>query len=98
LAAGNLTGQLTATGNNHDHHDQRRGFGHRRRARGGDCGQSIPALRPAAGCRAPLADAASQTIRSNLVKQYNDIITQITTTAQDASFNGINLLNGDSSS
>ena len=43
----------------------------------------------------PLADAASQTIRASLVKQYNDIITQITTTAQDASFNGINLLNGD---
>jgi flagellin len=43
----------------------------------------------------PLADAASQTIRSNLVSQYNNIITQITTTSQDASFNGINLLNGD---
>jgi flagellin len=43
----------------------------------------------------PLADPASQTIRSSLVKQYNDIITQITTTAQDSSFNGINLLNGD---
>jgi flagellin-like hook-associated protein FlgL len=43
----------------------------------------------------PTADAASQTIRSSLVKQYNDIITQITTTSQDASFNGINLLNGD---
>ena len=43
----------------------------------------------------PLADAASQTIRSNLVAQYNNIITQITTTAQDSSFNGINLLNGD---
>ncbi|MBR1273057.1 hypothetical protein JQ629_36895, partial [Bradyrhizobium sp. AUGA SZCCT0222] len=44
---------------------------------------------------APVADAASQTIRSNLVAQYNNIIAQITTTAQDASFNGINLLNGD---
>jgi flagellin-like hook-associated protein FlgL len=44
---------------------------------------------------AAVADSASQTIRSSLVKQYNDIITQITTTAQDASFNGINLLNGD---
>jgi flagellin-like hook-associated protein FlgL len=44
---------------------------------------------------APVADAASQTIRANLVAQYNDIIAQITTTAQDASFNGINLLNGD---
>jgi flagellin len=43
----------------------------------------------------PLADAASQTIRANLVTQYNNIITQITTTSQDASFNGINLLNGD---
>src|SRR3954470_16043458 len=43
----------------------------------------------------PLADAASQAIRASLVKQYNDIITQISTTSQDASFNGINLLNGD---
>ncbi len=43
----------------------------------------------------PLADAASQTIRANLVSQYNNIIQQITTTSQDASFNGINLLNGD---
>ena len=45
---------------------------------------------------APVADAASQTIRSSLVKQYNDIITQISTTSQDASFNGINLLDGNS--
>jgi flagellin-like hook-associated protein FlgL len=44
---------------------------------------------------APVADAASQAIRSNLVSQYNNIIAQITTTAQDASFNGVNLLNGD---
>ena len=44
---------------------------------------------------APVADAASQAIRANLVGQYNNIVAQITTTAQDASFNGINLLNGD---
>jgi flagellin-like hook-associated protein FlgL len=44
---------------------------------------------------APVADPASQAIRKSLVNQYNDIITQITTTAQDSSFNGINLLNGD---
>jgi hypothetical protein len=44
---------------------------------------------------AAVADAASQTIRANLVAQYNNVITQITTTSQDASFNGINLLNGD---
>ncbi len=45
---------------------------------------------------APVADAVSQAARSSLVTQYNQIITQITTTAQDSSFNGINLLNGDS--
>jgi flagellin-like hook-associated protein FlgL len=44
---------------------------------------------------APVADPTSQAIRSSLVSQYNNIIAQITTTAQDASFNGINLLNGD---
>src|ERR1700737_269994 len=43
----------------------------------------------------PTADAGSQAIRSSLVSQYNNIITQISTTAQDSSFNGINLLNGD---
>lgn len=31
-----------------------------------------------------------------MVTQYNQILSQITTTAQDASFNGVNLLNGDS--
>jgi flagellin-like hook-associated protein FlgL len=44
---------------------------------------------------APTADASSQATRSSLVSQYNNIITQITTTAQDSSFNGINLLFGD---
>ena len=48
-----------------------------------------------AAVAAPVADAASQAIRANLVAQYNNIITQITTTSQDSSFNGINLLNGD---
>jgi flagellin-like hook-associated protein FlgL len=43
----------------------------------------------------PTADAASQATRANLVAQYNSIITQITNTAQDSSFNGVNLLNGD---
>ena len=44
---------------------------------------------------APVADAVSQATRASLVSQYNQILTQIITTAQDASFNGINLLNGD---
>ena len=43
----------------------------------------------------PVADVNSQVTRANLVAQYNNIIAQITTTSQDASFNGINLLNGD---
>jgi flagellin-like hook-associated protein FlgL len=44
---------------------------------------------------AAVADPTSQTTRSNLVAQYNVIIQQITTTSQDSSFNGVNLLNGD---
>jgi flagellin len=44
---------------------------------------------------APVADATSQATRSSLVAQYNNVLAQINTTAQDASFNGVNLLNGD---
>ncbi|ABD87050.1 DUF1522 domain-containing protein [Rhodopseudomonas palustris] len=43
----------------------------------------------------PVADLVAQTTRGNLVKQYNDVMDQIKTTAQDASFNGVNLLGGD---
>jgi len=48
-----------------------------------------------AGSGTPVADANSQAVRASLVAQYNNIIAQITTTSQDASFNGINLLFGD---
>jgi len=44
---------------------------------------------------APVADPDSQATRANLVAQYNNVLQQINTTAQDSSFNGINLLNGD---
>jgi len=44
---------------------------------------------------APIADSSAQAVRSNLVSQYNAILAQITTTSQDASFNGVNLLAGD---
>jgi flagellin-like hook-associated protein FlgL len=44
---------------------------------------------------AAVQDAGAQLTRSNLVSQYNNIINQITTTAQDSSFNGVNLLGGD---
>jgi flagellin len=45
--------------------------------------------------QAAVADAASQATRASLVAQYNNVLQQINTTAQDSSFNGINLLNGD---
>jgi flagellin len=44
---------------------------------------------------APVVDASAQAVRSNLVSQFNGILSQITTTSQDASFNGVNLLGGD---
>ncbi len=61
----------------------------------GAVGGTAAAFTAVAAAAAPVADAASQTIRANLVSQYNNVIQQITTTAQDSSFNGINLLNGD---
>ena len=42
-----------------------------------------------------VVDVNSQATRANLVAQYNQTIDQIKTTAQDSSFNGVNLLNGD---
>jgi flagellin-like hook-associated protein FlgL len=56
-------------------------------AAGGGAGGAVTAAVP---------DPPSQTARATLVTQYNQIITQLTTTAQDASFNGINLLDGNS--
>jgi flagellin len=44
---------------------------------------------------AAVADPSSQAQRASLVAQYNNVLTQINTTSQDSSFNGINLLNGD---
>ncbi|MBN9015725.1 MAG: flagellar protein [Rhizobiales bacterium] len=43
----------------------------------------------------PSPDNNSLATRASLVAQYNQVIDQIKTTAQDASFNGVNLLNGD---
>src|SRR5258708_4848666 len=61
----------------------------------GAVGGTALAFTAVAAAPAPVADAASQTIRANLVSQYNNVIQPITTTAQDSSFNGIKLLNGD---
>jgi hypothetical protein len=43
----------------------------------------------------PTVDPVAQATRSNLVAQYNNIMSQIDTTSVDSSFNGVNLLNGD---
>ena len=48
-----------------------------------------------AAATTPVADPNSQATRANLIAQYNNVLQQINTTAQDSSFNGINLLNGD---
>jgi hypothetical protein len=64
-------------------------------AAGGAIGGSITSSLSFSTPAAPVIDSSAQAVRSNLVKQYNDILAQITTTAQDASFNGINLLAGD---
>ncbi len=54
------------------------------------------AATPATGTVNPAtADVSSQATRASLVSQYNQILDQIKTTAQDSSFNGVNLLNGD---
>ena len=55
-------------------------------AGGGAGGAVVPAV----------PDPVSQNARATLVSQYNLIIQQIATTAQDSSFNGINLLDGNS--
>jgi flagellin len=54
-----------------------------------------PFANDAAGGQPPVADPNSQATRASLVAQYNQVIQNITTTANDSSFNGINLLNGD---
>ena len=54
-------------------------------------GQAFHSLTAAA----PVADPNSQATRNSLVAQYNQVLQQINTTSQDSSFNGINLLNGD---
>jgi flagellin len=61
-----------------------------------DANGAFQASKGATSVATPIKDASSQATRQNLVGQYNQIITQITTTAQDASFNGINLLDGNS--
>jgi flagellin-like hook-associated protein FlgL len=96
LQANNLTATLDSTGNlsisaNNDYASSTLGSV----AAGGTLGGTITSALTWSTPSAPVADASAQAVRSNLVNQYNNILAQITTTAQDASFNGVNLLAGD---
>jgi len=62
---------------------------------GGAIGGTLSSTLTFSSASAPVADTNAQNTRAGLVKQYNDIMDQIKTTAQDASFNGVNLLDGD---
>ncbi|SHH61748.1 flagellin [Bradyrhizobium erythrophlei] len=61
----------------------------------GTIGGTATAFTSAVAPAAPVVDPNSQATRNSLVAQYNNVVNQINTTAQDASFNGVNLLNGD---
>ena len=95
LAANNLTASISSTGaltftTTNDHaHATIGAFGGTAVAAGaGLFGASVTV-------NAPVADANAQNTRATLISQYNAVIDQIKTTAQDSSFNGVNLLNGD---
>ncbi|MGP9811553.1 DUF1522 domain-containing protein [Rhodopseudomonas sp. NSM] len=85
----NSTGKLTIAASN-DYASYTLGG-----ADGGAIGGTLASTAVFSVPAAPVADPNAQTTRAGLVKQFNDIMDQITTTAQDASFNGVNLLNGD---
>jgi flagellin len=64
-------------------------------AAGGAIGGTLTSALTFSAAAAPVADATAQATRAGLVSQYNNILAQINSTAQDSSFNGVNLLNGD---
>jgi hypothetical protein len=96
LQANNLQATLDSTGNltitpSNDYASSTLGSV----AAGGALGGTITSALTWSTPSAPVADSSAQAVRSSLVDQYNNILAQITTTAQDASFNGVNLLGGD---
>ncbi|QDP20965.1 DUF1522 domain-containing protein [Bradyrhizobium cosmicum] len=64
-------------------------------AAGGAIGGTLTTSLTFSTASSPVADSVAQTTRANLVSQYNNILSQIDSTSQDSSFNGVNLLNGD---
>ena len=62
---------------------------------GGTVGGTLTSVLAFTTAQPPVQDPVAQTARSSLVSQFNNILAQIDTTSQDSSFNGVNLLNGD---
>ncbi|MBR0718593.1 DUF1522 domain-containing protein [Bradyrhizobium liaoningense] len=62
---------------------------------GGAIGGTITGVLAFTTAQPPIEDPVAQTARAGLVNQFNNILAQIDTTSQDSSFNGVNLLNGD---
>jgi flagellin len=96
LLANNLTATLDSTGKltiaaTNDYASSTLGTV----AAGGVIGGTVTSALTFSTAAAPVIDSSAQAVRSNLVSQYNNILAQITTTAQDASFNGVNLPAGD---
>ena len=96
LLANNLTATVDSTGKltisaTNDYASSTLGSA----AAGGAIGGTLTSAITFTTASAPVVDASAQTVRSNLVSQFNGILAQITTTSQDASFNGVNLLGGD---
>jgi flagellin len=96
LQANNLTATLDAKGNltistSNDYASSTLGSA----VAGGAIGGTVTSALTFSTASAPISDANAQATRAGLVAQYNNILQQINTTAQDSSFNGVNLLNGD---
>jgi flagellin len=96
LQANNLTATLDAKGNltistSNDYASSTLGSA----AAGGAIGGTVTSALTFSTASAPVSDPNAQAARASLVAQYNNILQQINTTAQDSSFNGVNLLNGD---
>jgi len=96
LQANNLTATLDANGNltiaaTNDYASSTLGSA----TAGGAIGGTLTSTLTFSTASAPIADANAQSARASLVAQYNNILQQINSTSQDASFNGVNLLNGD---
>jgi flagellin len=62
---------------------------------GGAIGGTLTSTITFSTATAPVVDAQTQSVRAGLVNQYNATMANITSTAADASFNGVNLLGGD---